>query len=252
MQIKTIQTHRITPNESLFQILDTYVHSIQEKEIVIITSKIISLCEGRVVMKNSEVSKETLIKQCADAYLSIQEKDNLYGIQLTIKNNILIPSAGIDESNGNGWYILYPEDVQKSAVAIWEHIRRRDGIQHLGVVVTDSHITPMRRGVIGIGLGWCGFKPLYSYIGKPDCFGNPLKVTMVNILDALAVSSVFCMGEGGEQTPLSIISNAPKIEFQDHLPTIEEIKEVTIPIEEDLYAPLLNQGAWIFKENQKI
>lgn len=249
MQIKTIKTHRITPKESLFQILDTYVPSIQEKEIVMITSKIISLCEGRIVTKNSAVSKETLIKQCADAYLSVQEKDNPYGIQLTIKNNILIPSAGIDESNGNGWYILYPEDVQKSAVAIWEHLRMRDGIQHIGVVITDSHTTPMRRGVIGIGLGWCGFNPLYSYIGKPDCFGNPLKVTMVNILDALSVSSVFCMGEGDEQTPFSIISHAPKIEFQDRPPTIAEIKEITIPMEEDLYAPLLKQGGWIFKEN---
>lgn len=249
MQIKTIKTHRITPNESLFQILDTYVPSIQEQEIVIITSKVISLCEGRVVIKNSEVSKETLIKQSADAYLCVQEEENPYGIQLTIKNNILIPSAGIDESNGNGWYILYPEDVQKSAIAIWEYLRMRDGIQHLGIVITDSHTTPMRRGVIGIGLGWSGFKPLYSYIGKPDCFGDPLKVTMVNILDALAVSSVFCMGEGDEQTPFSIISNAPKIEFQDHPPTIEEIKGITIPMEEDLYAPLLKQGAWIFKEN---
>lgn len=249
MQIKTIKTHRITPKESLFQIFDTYVPSIQEQEIVMITSKIISLCEGRIVTKNSTISKETLIKQCADAYLSVQEKDNPYGIQLTIKNNMLIPSAGIDESNGNGWYILYPEDVQKSAVAIWEHLRMRDGIQHMGVVITDSHTTPMRRGVIGIGLGWCGFKPLYSYIGKPDCFGNPLKVTIMNILDALSVSSVFCMGEGGEQTPISIISNAPKIEFQNHPPTFEEIDRITIPMEEDLYAPLLKQGAWIFREN---
>jgi putative folate metabolism gamma-glutamate ligase len=229
--------------------LDSCFPRLQEKEIAVVTSKVISLCEGRVVKKDPGVSKKALIKQTADACLCGEEENSPSGIQLTIKNNILIPSAGIDESNGNGCYILYPEDVQKSALAIWEYLRGRDRIDHLGVLITDSQITPMRRGVIGIGLGWCGFKPLYSYVGKPDCFGHPLNVTTVNILDALAVSSVFCMGEGDEQTPFSIISDAPKIEFQDHPPTIEEIRELSIPMEEDLYAPLLKRGSWTFKEN---
>jgi len=249
MNIKTIRTHRILPNESLFALIDTYVPHIQEQEILFITSKVISLCEGRIAPKNSGISKEALIKEFADAYLIVEEEKNPYGIQLTIKNHILIPSAGIDESNGNGWYVLYPENVQKSAAEIWEHLRKRDLVCHLGVIITDSHTTPMRRGVLGIGLGWCGFKPLYSYIGKPDCFGVPLKVTMMNILDALAVSAVFCMGEGDEQTPLAMISDAPKIEFQDRTPTIEEIKEVAIPLEEDLYAPLLKNGSWKFKKD---
>lgn len=248
MKIRTLKTHSITCKDSLFEIIDTYIPSMREKEILVITSKIISLCEGRVVAKNLGISKEELIRQSADAYLDIECEPGLHGIQLTIKNNILIPSAGIDESNGNGMYILYPENIQESATKIWEHIRSRDKIKELGVVITDSHTTPMRRGVIGIGLGWCGFKALYSYIGKPDCFDVPLRVTMVNILDALAVSSVFCMGEGNEQTPFSIISDAPKIEFQEDPPTIEEVNELSIPMTEDLYAPLLKNGQWVFKK----
>lgn len=39
------------------------------------------------------------------------------------------------------------------------------------------------------------------------------------------------------------------IEFQDRPPTFEEIDGFTIPMKEDLYAPLLKQGTWIFKEN---
>lgn len=70
-----------------------------------------------------------MIKQSADAYLCVQEKDNPYGIQLTIKNNILIPSAGIDESNGNDCYILYPEDVQKSTVAIRREIQEEAALK---------------------------------------------------------------------------------------------------------------------------
>lgn len=247
MKIRTLKTRPITYKDSLFQIIDTYIPPLQEKEILVITSKIISLCEGSVVAKNPDISKEELIRQSADAYLNIQSEPSSHGVQLTIKNNILIPSAGIDESNGNGMYILYPENIQESATTIWEHIRNRDKIKALGIIITDSHTTPMRRGVIGIGLGWCGFKPLYSYIGKPDCFDVPLRVTMVNVLDALAVASVFCMGEGNEQTPFSIIADAPKIEFQDNPPTIEEINELSIPMAEDLYAPLLNNGQWVKK-----
>lgn len=246
MHIRTLKTHRISPGEQLEHILDEYVLPLKEKEILVITSKIISVCEGRVIHKDSVASKEELIKSSADAYLNISPKQYPHGIQLTIKNNILIPSAGIDESNGNGLYILYPENIQKSAVAMWEYLRKRDSIAELGVLITDSHTTPMRRGVTGIGLGWCGFKALYNYIGKPDCFNIPLRVTMMNIMDALAVSAVFCMGEGDEHTPFAIISKAPKIEFQQMPPSKDEIQELIIPMSEDLYAPLLESEHWVF------
>ena len=102
----------------------------------------------------------------------------------------------------------------------------------------------MRRGLIGIGIGWCGFNALYSYIGKPDCFDVPLRVSVVNILDGLAVPAVFYMGEGNEQTPFALITGAPKITFQDRPPTREEVDELCIPMDEDLYAPLLKSGPW--------
>lgn len=248
MLVRAFKTHTITPQDTIEGVIDTYMPTLKERDILVITSKIVSLCEGCVIAKNLGISKEELIRNSADAYLDIEIEPASHGIQLTIKNNILIPSAGIDESNGNGMYILYPENIQSSATRIWDHIRRRDKLKHVGVLITDSHTTPMRRGVIGIGLGWCGFKSLYSYIGKPDCFDVPLRVTMVNILDGLAVSAVFCMGEGNEQTPLALITEAPRIEFQERAPTVEEVAELSIPMAEDLYAPLLKHGKWVFKK----
>lgn len=247
MHIKTYKTHRITTEDSLIGLVDAYIPSLKERSIVAITSKIISLCEGCVVEKSSVESKEALIRQSADAYLDLpNELIAPHAIQITIKNNILIPSAGIDESNGNGIYILYPKNIQQSATAIWEHLRKRDNLQELGIVITDSHTTPMRRGVIGIGLSWCGFKSLYDYIGKPDCFGVPLQVTMKNNLDALAVAAVFCMGEANEQTPFAVVNDAPNIEFQSAPPTDAEVQSLVIPMEEDLYAPLLKNEYWVF------
>jgi dihydrofolate synthase / folylpolyglutamate synthase len=245
MHIKTYKTHKITIEDSLIPLIDAYIPQLEEGSIFVITSKIISLCEGNVVKKEEVSSKETLIQKQADAYLN--EASASHSIQLTIKNNILIPSAGIDESNGNGVYVLYPKNIQQSAVAIWEYVRNRDKIQELGVLITDSQVIPMRRGVIGIGLGWCGFKSLYNYIGKLDCFDFPLRLTMKNNLDALSAAAVFCMGEGNEQTPFAVVTNAPKIEFQSTPPTDAEVKEISIPMEEDLYASLLKNAQWIFK-----
>ncbi len=251
MHVKTYKTHKITPIDSLFALIDAYVPKLEEKAIFVVTSKIVSLCEGSVVEKKTVASKEALIQSAADAYLEYEPGElPAHAIQLTIKHNILIPSAGIDESNGNGVYILYPKDIQASAIGIWDYVRKRDGLRELGVLITDSHTTPMRRGVMGIGLGWCGFKPLYNYIGMPDCFGEFLRVTMGNNLDALAASAVFCMGESNEQTPFACIQEAPKIEFQERPPTKEEVKGISIPMEEDLYAPLLKTRRWKFKEKK--
>ncbi|MDR2540089.1 MAG: coenzyme F420-0:L-glutamate ligase [Chlamydiales bacterium] len=248
MHIKTYRTHQITTKDSLVQVIDAYVPKLKEQSILVITSKIISLCEGSIVSKEEIESKKVLVQELADAYLNDEnEKTNPYSIQLTIKNHMLIPSACIDESNGNGTYVLCPKNTQQSAIFIWEHIRNRDKIQELGILITDSYPLPMRRGVIGISLGWCGFKPLYNYIGKHDCFGAPLHVTMRNNLDGLAAAAVFCMGEGNEQTPFAVMTNAPKIEFQLEPPVDAEIQERSIPIHEDLYAPLLKNTNWIFK-----
>jgi len=243
MNITAYKTHKIKPKESLLMILDQYLPNIPDQSIVVITSKIISLCQNRVIPKEAVKNKLDLIHTESDYYL---EGDYIekYGVCLTIKNNILIPTAGIDESNGNGYYILYPEDLQNTAVEIWQHLRKRTPTQKLGVLITDSHTTPLRRGVTGISLAWCGFAPLFNYIGKPDIFGTPLRVTMINLLDGLAATAVFVMGEGDEQTPLAIIQQAPKITFQDSPPTKEEIGSITITPAEDLYAPLLTNVKW--------
>ncbi|MDE5057487.1 coenzyme F420-0:L-glutamate ligase [Wolbachia endosymbiont of Drosophila bocki] len=142
-------------------------------------------------------------------------------------------------------YILYPKDVQKTALSIWNYLKTKHCIKHLGILITDSNITPMRLGVTGVALGWCGFEPLYSYIGKPDLYNQPLQVTQVNLLDALATSAVLVMGEGAEQTPMTIISGAPKVHFLTHPPTTEEEKSVKISMEEDLYSPLLMRARWL-------
>ncbi|MBI4080182.1 MAG: coenzyme F420-0:L-glutamate ligase [Candidatus Levybacteria bacterium] len=242
MQITAIKTHKITiADTDIFPILDTYFVSLPEKSVVAVTSKIIAITEGRIV-KVGEVEKETLIQEEAAYYLPSLE--NKYNINFTIKNNILAPSAGIDESNGDGNYILWPEDPQDAANSIRSYLQKRFGLQEVGVIITDSKTTPLRWGVTGFALSHSGFAALKSYIGEPDLFDRPFQYEKVNVMDSLAASAALVMGEGREQTPLALIEDIPFVVFQDRNPTPEELKTLHISLDEDLYAPFLKSVQW--------
>jgi putative folate metabolism gamma-glutamate ligase len=247
VQLTPLKTHLIQTGDSLLDIMDTYVPPLKDGSLLAVTSKIISICQNRVVQKDTIDHKYTLIQQEADAILKTED-DNPYDLYLTITNGLLIPSAGIDESNGNNHYILYPKDLPSITTVLWRHLCQRDNIKKLGLIVTDSHTTPLRRGVTGIALSWCGFKPLYSYIGTPDLFGKNLRVSQINNLDALAAAAVLMMGEGAEQTPFVLIKDAPRIKFVSRPPSLEEIESVYIPLHKDLYGPLLKNPNWVWRE----
>jgi putative folate metabolism gamma-glutamate ligase len=241
MYVRAIKTRRVEPRDLLETVLDEHIKDLSEEDIIVITSKIISVIQGCLIPK-SEIDKQSLVYKEAD--LLLDDDKASHDFYLTIKNGVLIPSAGIDESNADGTYILYPNNIQAVAAKIWQHLREKHKLKKFGVVITDSHTTIMRRGVTGVALGWCGFSPLYSYVGKKDIYGRELKVTQINILDSLATAAVFVMGEGNEQTPLALIKDAPHISFLDRLPTEEEEGSIAISMEEDLYAPLLRSVKW--------
>jgi dihydrofolate synthase / folylpolyglutamate synthase len=245
LTIHPIKTHKILPGESLETILDAYVPRLSERAVLVITSKIVSLCQNRLIAKDQIQDKKALVQQEADAYLDEEESHQRYGIYLTLKNKILIPTAGIDESNAGDYYILYPENIPETAQQIWHYLRKRDGLFALGIVLSDSHTTPLRRGVTGIGLGWCGFFPLHNYIGQPDLFDRPFQVSMANLLDGIASAAVLIMGEGSEQTPLCVLEGLSRLHFQDRPPTPEELDLITIEPDQDIYEPILKHCQWL-------
>src|SRR3990167_9109975 len=104
MKITPVKTPRISPvSTDIIKLLDDSIKSLNEKSIVAITSKIISLCEGRALPIGS-VDKENLLRAEADYY--IPAASSKYGFTFTITKNTLIPNSGIDESNGDGHLIL--------------------------------------------------------------------------------------------------------------------------------------------------
>ncbi|EKE01850.1 MAG: hypothetical protein ACD_21C00034G0004 [uncultured bacterium] len=231
MLVTALKTHKVERGEALLAILDAYIPKIAENSVIAIASKIISICENHLADKSKD--KASLIHRESDFCFAPPHK--MPNFCLTLKNHRLIPNAGIDESNCNNAYVLLPQKPQIAAKKIWNHLRKRDHIKNLGVIITDSNITPLRRGVTGITIGWCGFEPLYNYIGQKDVFDRPLQVTQINLLDSLATVATLTMGEGKEQTPIVLIKNAPKINFQNRAPTPKEERSIYIDSKNDLF-----------------
>ena len=243
MKVTPIKTRAVIPNKDkdLFVVLDTYLPRLKERTIVAVTSKIVSICEGRTIL-NTGQDKLDLAKKEADLYHVLPSRK--YRMLLTIKNHRLGFTSGIDESNGKGVFILWPQDSQKSANQIRAHLAKKHGIRNVGVVITDTTSSPMLRGQRGQFLAHSGFAALNSCIGKPDIFGRKLKMTKAAVADTLGTAAVLLMGEGNEQTPLAVIEDVPFVKFQKRNPTKAELKELNMELKDDLYAPVLKAVRW--------
>ncbi len=230
MTVKAIKTPIYDSKTNLLDFILENITEPLEESVLVITSKIVSLYENQVV-SSSHISKKELVKREADHYIG----EIGYDVHLTVKHGILIPSAGIDESNSpNGDFILYPQNPSFSVQQIQKKIKERLGLKHFGVILSDSHTTPLRRGVTGICLAHSGFQAIESKIGATDLFDRELKYTTMNWADALAAAATILMGESNESRPLAII-RCKAIVFN----SAADKESLAIPLEEDLYYPLL-------------
>lgn len=231
--INSIHTRIFKRGESLADFIVQHVSSVQNSMILIVTTKLVSLAENRLVPKAS-IAKRKLIAEEADRDLG----EMSYGSILTIKEGLLLASAGIDESNSeSGDYILFPKDPFASARELHAELCRRWKLEKLGVIFTDSRTTPLRLGVTGVSIAHWGFSALESKVGEHDLFGRPLQMTKINIADALASAAVLTMGEGSEATPLAII-RGEFIEARLRFSNETDSGELKVRIEDDLYYPL--------------
>lgn len=243
MKVRAIKTHKITQEDvDIFAVIDAYIKKIPEGSIVAVTSKIVSLCEGRTLPLEESKKNSIIIKE-AEWYLP--RSSSKYNVLLTIKNGTMIFSSGVDESNSGGVFVLWPKDSQKSANIIRKHLISKHHRKNIGVIITDTASVPLRWGQRGVFvLAHSGFSALNSYIGKPDIFGRPFKMTSAAVADALGTAAVLVMGEGAEQTPLAVIEDVPFVRFQQRNPTKKELQKLRMPLEDDLYAPLLRAVKW--------
>ncbi len=229
MIVRAIRTAIFCEGDDLFQFIVSYFKELPEKSVIVVTSKIVALAEGRTAIIENAETKERLIRQ--ESELAIVTKYTW----LTVKDGMVMASAGIDESNANGKLILLPRDSFSTARLLRQKLRQRYEVKELGVLITDSRTIPLRAGVAGVALGYAGFRGIKDYRGTPDIFGRKFKVSRTDVADSLATSAALVMGEGNEQQPLAIIKQAP-LTFCERV----NRQELRIDIEDDMYLPLFS------------
>lgn len=237
-------------HSTLLEALANAGETLQDGDILAVSSKYAAISEGRVVeLGEVEVSPEA--EYLAQRYnmnpkmaqLVLQEADHIFGgIQmgflLTHKDGIISPNAGLDRSNiPSGKVVLFPKDPYATAREIRREVCHRLNAD-VGVILTDSWLVPGRWGTTGVALAAAGFRPIQDERGKMDLFGNPMQVTQRGIADALCVCAQMVMGERDEATPFAIIRNSGV--------KIEEIElsvaDVSIPWEMCIYVESLTEG----------
>lgn len=237
MEITPLRIRLLNPPQddaldALFEAIDK-LGGLRDGDILAVTSKIVSLQQGRAIKMEQVADKDQLIIDQADYYLPRDAVPHRYAV-VTIHNNLIAPSAGIDESNANGYYILLPENSGQLMIEWRQKFLEHYGLKNFGLILTDSRSMPLRFGVVGVGLAFAGFHPLRDYRGKPDLFGREMKISQSNIVDSLAAAAVYVMGECAEQTPAAIIRGVSGLAF-----TAQDCAdELWLSTDDDIYRPL--------------
>jgi len=230
MIVNPVKTRIFKARESLADFIISEIPKLKGGSVLVVTSKILALSQGRVVEKiKNRKEKEEWIRKESEKFFETK------WCYLCLKDGHWCANGGIDESNSSGGgIILWPEKIYEEAEKLRKILLKYYKIKKLGILVTDSRIFPLRGGVVGVALGYSGFLGLKSYVGKKDIFGRKFKFEKVNMPDSLASAAILVMGEGNERCPLAVIENAP-VEFTDK--KINK-KELQIKPENDIYRVL--------------
>ncbi len=231
MKIKALHTRVFKEGDNLIEFITSRVNKISEDTILVVTSKVVALAERRTVTIDHSIPLDTFREKIirAESQFAIRTKYTW----LTIKDGMVMASAGIDESNADGKIVLLPVDSFKSALKIRQTLMKKYKLKNLGVLITDSRLLPLRAGVVGVALGYAGFRGVRDYRGTKDIFGRIMKVSRTDVADSLATAAVLLMGEGNECRPLAIIEDAPVV-----FTLRTNRKELLVDLKEDIYQPL--------------
>lgn len=239
MELTPFRIERLTPpKDDLFARIKASTSSLEEYDVIAISSKVVSIGEGRCVLKEG-VDVDELIKSEADKYLERAHTPGGFVLH-TITNGTLIPNAGIDPLGD--YYVLWPENPKQCAEDLLAWFKKEYAIENLYLVLTDSRSVFLRRGVVGMAIGWAGFDPVYDNRDRTDILGATSRGSQTNLPDALAAAAVLVMGEANEQTPIVRIRNAPYV--KEARMSEREHGSYEFAVEEDIFAPFMQNLSW--------
>jgi coenzyme F420-0:L-glutamate ligase/coenzyme F420-1:gamma-L-glutamate ligase len=200
---------------------------LNENDILVVTQKIVSKAEGRLINLNNVAASMEAInlsrltkKDPRLIELILKESNEILRIS---ENHIIVEhklgfvcaNAGIDHSNVDGegakkedWYLLLPLNPDRSAEMIKSELEKLSGTR-IAVLIIDSHGRAWRNGVVGTAIGVAGLPALVDLRGKEDLFGYKLRITQVAAADELAAAASLVMGQADEKIPVIHVRGFP-------------------------------------------
>ena len=186
----------ITAGADLAALIAAAIPELRDGDILVVTSKIVSKAEGRVVTAPREqaIEAETVRVVARRGPTTIAQT----------RHGLVLAAAGVDESNtAPGTVVLLPEDPDESARRLRKALHQRTG-RSVGVLVTDTMGRPWRAGQTDNAIGAAGVTPVRDYRGEPDTFGNILEVTVAAVADEIASAADLVKGKA-RQVPVALV-----------------------------------------------
>ena len=181
---------------------------LRERDVLVVTHKLVSKAEGRLVEVGSDPQAHAdLIEREAAAVL--RRRDGL--VITETRHGLVCANAGVDRSNiAPGWAALLPADPDRSARRIRLRLEEEAGVK-LGVIISDTHGRAWRHGLVDVAIGVSGLAAIADHRGRRDAHGNILEVTEVAVADEAAAAAELVMGKT-RQIPAAVIRG---LEFPD-------------------------------------
>lgn len=169
---------------------------LDDGDVVVVTSKIVSKSEGRVTDRSKD-------EALADETVRVVARRGLTTIART-RHGLVMAAAGIDASNVTaGRLVLLPLDPDASARRLRRGLAERRGV-NVGVVVTDTAGRAWRVGQTDIAVGASGLRVVEDHAGLVDGYGNLLAVTLPAVADEIAGAAELATGKLS-MSPLSVV-----------------------------------------------
>lgn len=220
----------VQPGDDLSQVLEEAIRvggqSVTDGDVVVITHKIVSKAEGRVVelADDSLGAHRHLIDQ--EAVSILRRRGDL--VIAETRHGFVCANAGVDRSNaGPARAILLPLDPDASANRIRLRLERSFSAE-IAVIITDTFGRAWRRGLVDVAIGVAGMAAIHDLRGTTDDHGRPLDVTEVAIADELAAAADLVIGKTS-RNPAVIIRG---VEWER---SGEGIQPLVRPPSEDLF-----------------
>jgi coenzyme F420-0:L-glutamate ligase/coenzyme F420-1:gamma-L-glutamate ligase len=197
-------------------------------DIVVVTSKIVSKVEGRLVRVPADPEERDRIRR----RLVFEESTRILARRartLITENRLGIVQAasGVDASNVAGDELaLLPADPDASAAALRDGLRERLGVE-VAVVVTDTMGRAWRVGQTDVAIGSAGLAVLHGYRGQIDRQGNELAVTEIAVADEVAGAADLVKGKLGAM-PVAVVRGLS-------IGSSATARDLVRPVEEDLF-----------------